>query len=209
MKINKKLLLITTAVILLPILFGAVYWEQLPETMATHWGIENEPNGWSSKPFAVFGIPGVMAALHVFCLFITYNDPKKQNIGKKAISVVYWIMPCVSLAVMSMTYAHALGNEVDIGMICMLILGILLIVLGNYLPKARQNYTFGYKIPWTLSSEENWNRTHRLAGWIMVAVGFFCIINAFFFIGWVFLAAMAAAAIVPIAYSFILYKKGV
>lgn len=209
MKINKKLLIITTALILLPCIAGLLLWEQLPEMMATHWGTENEPNGWSSKPFAVFGIPAVMAALHVLCLFITYNDPKRRNIGEKTISIIYWIIPAVSVVVMSVTYANALGKGVDIGMICMLIIGILLIVLGNYLPKARQNYTFGYKIPWTLSSEENWNRTHRFAGWIMVGSGFFCIVNAFFFVEWLFIAVLSVAALVPMVYSFILYKKGV
>ena len=123
MKINKKLLVITTIIILLPIIIGLVFWEQLPETMATHWGTDNQPNGWNSKAFTVFGIPGIMAALHVFCLIITYADPKKSNIGAKAMGIVYWILPAVSVAVMSATYAYALGMEVNIGMICCLLMG--------------------------------------------------------------------------------------
>ena len=88
MKINKKLLVITTIIILLPIIIGLIFWEQLPEEMATHWGTDNQPNGWNSKPMAVFGMPGIMAALHVFCLIVTYADPKKSNIGAKAIGIV-------------------------------------------------------------------------------------------------------------------------
>ena len=65
MKINKKLLVITTIIILLPIVIGILLWEQLPAEMATHFGTNNEPNGWSTKPMTVFGIPGVMAALHI------------------------------------------------------------------------------------------------------------------------------------------------
>lgn len=208
MKINKKLLVITTIIILLPVVVGLVFWEQLPETMATHWGNDNEPNGWTSKVFTVFGIPAVMAALHVFCLIVTYADPKKSNIGAKAIGIVYWILPAVSLAVMSATYAYALGIGVNIGMICCLLMGIIFIALGNYLPKSKQNYTFGYKIPWTLNSEENWNRTHRLAGWLMVICGFAFIINAFVLSEWI-LAFCFAAAVVPMVYSYILYKKGI
>ncbi|MBQ2898472.1 MAG: SdpI family protein [Oscillospiraceae bacterium] len=208
MKINKKLLVITTIIILLPVVIGLVFWEQLPETMATHWGNDNEPNGWTSKVFTVFGIPAVMAALHVFCLIVTYADPKKSNIGAKAIGIVYWILPAVSLAVMSATYAYALGIGVNIGMICCLLMGIIFIALGNYLPKSKQNYTFGYKIPWTLNSEENWNRTHRLAGWLMVICGFAFIINAFVLSEWIF-AFCFAAAVVPMVYSYILYKKGI
>ena len=124
MKINKKLLIITTIIILLPIVTGLVFWEQLPETMATHWGTDNEPNGWSSKAFTVFGIPGVMAALHIFAILMTFADPKKNNIGEKAIGIVYWIIPAVSLAVMSATYAYALGMDANIGMICCLLMGV-------------------------------------------------------------------------------------
>ncbi|MBR3935151.1 MAG: SdpI family protein [Oscillospiraceae bacterium] len=208
MKINKKLFVITTIIILLPIVIGLVFWEQLPETMATHWGTDNEPNGWTGKAFTVFGIPGIMAALHIFCLIVTYADPKKSNIGEKAMGIVYWILPAVSLAVMSATYAYALGMNVNIGMICCLLMGIIFIALGNYLPKAKQNFTFGYKIPWTLSSEDNWNKTHRLAGWLMVICGFLFIINAFVLSEWVLLACLIAVA-VPMIYSYILYRKGI
>ena len=208
MKINKKLFVITTIIILLPIVIGLVFWEQLPETMATHWGTDNEPNGWTGKAFTVFGIPGIMAALHIFCLVVTYADPKKSNIGEKAIGIVYWILPAVSIAVMSATYAYALGMDVNIGMICCLLMGIIFIALGNYLPKAKQNFTFGYKIPWTLSSEDNWNKTHRLAGWLMVICGFLFIINAFVLSEWVLLACLIAVA-VPMIYSYILYRKGI
>ena len=208
MKINKKLFVITTIIILLPIVIGLVFWEQLPETMATHWGTDNEPNGWTGKAFTVFGIPGIMAALHIFCLVVTYADPKKSNIGEKAIGIVYWILPAVSIAVMSATYAYALGMDVNIGMICCLLMGIIFIMLGNYLPKAKQNFTFGYKIPWTLSSEDNWNKTHRLAGWLMVICGFLFIINAFVLSEWVLLACLIAVA-VPMIYSYILYRKGI
>ena len=208
MKINKKLLVITTIIILLPIVIGLLLWEQLPAEMATHWGIDNQPNGWNSKEITVFGIPGVMAALHIICLAVTYADPKKSNIGKKAMGIVYWILPAVSIFVMGSTYAYALGKEVNIGMICYILLGIIFVILGNYLPKAKQNYTFGYKIPWTLNSEENWNKTHRLAGWIMVIAGIIFIINAFFLFEWV-PAVLTVLALAPVVYSYVLYKKGI
>lgn len=208
MKLNKKLLVITTIIIILPVIIGLIFWEQLPAEMATHWGTDNEPNGWNSKTFTVFGIPAIIAALHVFCLLVTYADPKKNNIGKKAMNIVYWILPVTSLLVMGSAYAYALDMKVDIGMICCLLIGVIFIVLGNYMPKAKQNYTFGYKIPWTLNSEENWNRTHHLAGWLMVISGFAFIINAFILSEYVLIFCFAAV-IIPMIYSYILYKKGI
>lgn len=208
MKINKKLLVITTIIILLPIVIGLIFWNELPAEMVTHWGNDNEPNGWSSKPMTVFGIPGIMAVLHVFSLLVTFADPKRSNIGAKAIGIVYWIIPLTSLLVAGSTYAYALGINVNIGMICCLLMGVIFILLGNYMPKARQNYTFGYKIPWTLNSEENWNKTHRLAGWIMVFCGFLFIINAFVLSEWL-LALLIPAALAPMVYSYLLYRKGI
>ncbi len=208
MKINKKLLVITTIIILLPIIIGLVFWEQLPETMATHWGNDNQPDGWTSKAFAVFGMPGIMVALHIFGFLVTGADPKKNNIGKKAFGIVYWIIPMISVFVMGSTYAYALGMEVNIGTICCLLLGVLFIILGNYMPKAKQNFTFGYKLPWTLFSEENWNKTHRLAGWITFICGILFIFNAFILSEYILFACIAAI-FVPIIYSYVLYKKGI
>ena len=79
MKINKKLLIVTSVLLLLPILAGLILWNQLPEQIATHFGVDNAANGWSSKAFAVFGIPGIMLGLHWFCLFATAADPKRSR----------------------------------------------------------------------------------------------------------------------------------
>ncbi len=206
---NKKLLIITSIIILLPIIFGLVFWDQLPNTIATHFGADNEPNGWSSKAFTVFGIPLIMCVLHIFCIIVTMNDPKHRNINDKLINIVYWVIPFVSLIVMTVTYVNALGTEVNIGFIINIFIGVLFIVLGNYMPKARQNFTFGIKTPWALSSEENWNRSNRLGGWLFVVLGFVFIINAFFTYAWIMIAAILAVAVIPFAYSFYLYKKGV
>ncbi len=208
MKINKKLLVITTLIIILPMVIGIILWDQLPAEIAVHWGADNQPDRWSSKAFAVFGLPAIMAALHVLSLLITFADPKKNNFNKKAVGILYWLIPAVSIFATGSTYANALGIEVNMLIVSSLLVGIMLIVLGNYLPKSKQNYTFGYKIPWTLNSEENWNRTHRLAGWIMVACGFAFIINVFILSGIVILFVLAAS-LVPIIYSYILYKKGI
>ena len=150
LKENKWKILITTLIVLLPILVGCILWDRLPDTIATHFGVDNEPNGWNSKTFAVFGLPGVMAALHLFCLIATSVDPKQKNIGKKALGIVFWIMPATSLIMCTMTYAVALGVQVDVGFVAILFIGLLLIVLGNRMPKAKQNYSFGIKTPWAL-----------------------------------------------------------
>ncbi len=208
MKINKRLLAVTTAVTLFPIVIGLVLWNQLPEVIATTFGADNEANGFSSKTFAVFGIPSIMAALHIFSILVTGSDPKKNNISEKAMGVVYWIVPVISIAVMSAIYAISLGININIGMICCLIIGILFIVLGNYLPKVRQNHSFGVRTAWTLESDENWIKTNRLAGWLYVICGLLFVLNAFLLNEWMILVVVPAIFI-PIVYSYYLYKRNV
>jgi hypothetical protein len=77
----------------------------------------------------------------------------------------------VSLLGNGSTYAAALGKELPIQRLVVLFLGILFAIIGNYMPKCRQNVTIGIKIVWTLNSEENWNATHRLAGKLWMAGG--------------------------------------
>nr|MCR4855053.1 SdpI family protein [Erysipelotrichaceae bacterium] len=158
-------------VTILPMLIGILCWNRLPDVMATHFGINNEANGFSSKAIAVFGIPVFLLAVLWLGAFVTSHDPKRQNISQKMFSLVLWIAPVISLAAAATMYPINLGYELDITFFSGLLLGLMYIIIGNYLPKARQNYTIGIKIPWTLANEENWNRTHRLAGYLWMVCG--------------------------------------
>ena len=176
MKANKKTLIITSIVTILPVLIGIICWNRLPEVMATHFGMNNEANGFSSKAFAVFGLPVFLLALLWIGAFVTSHDPKRQNISPKMFSLMLWIAPVISLVAAATIYPVNLGYELDIAFFSELLLGLMFIIIGNYLPKARQNYTIGIKIPWTLANEENWNRTHRLAGYLWMICGILMIL---------------------------------
>ncbi len=88
---------------------------------------------------------------------------------------------------------------------------VLFIIFGNYLPKTKQSYSMGIKLPWTLNSEENWNRTHRLSGFLWVIGGALFLMLTFF--GWwnlyVLLGIVLAMALIPTVYSYLLYRKGI
>ena len=207
LKENKWKILITTLIVLLPILVGCILWDRLPDTIATHFGVDNEPNGWNSKTFAVFGLPGVMAALHLFCLIATSVDPKQKNIGKKALGIVFWIMPATSLIMCTMTYAVALGVQVDVGFVAILFIGLLLIVLGNRMPKAKQNYSFGIKTPWALDDPENWSRSNRVGGFCMVIAGVVLVLTSFLKNLWILFPAFILGGVVPMVYSYVYYCR--
>ena len=209
LKDNKKTLIITSILTILPILVGVFFWNRLPDVMATHFGTNNEANGFTSKAFAVFGLPLILLAVEWFGALVTSHDPKKQNISPKMFAVVLWIIPVVSLLGAATIYPYNLGYQMDITFIAELLIGVIFIVVGNYLPKARQNYTIGIKIPWTLANEENWNRTHRLAGYLWVIGGILMVIAALTGIAktqWM-IAVFFILAIVPFVYSYWLHVK--
>jgi len=90
-----------------------------------------------------------------------------------------------------------------------ILVGLTLAIIGNYLPKCKQNYTIGIKIPWTLNSEENWNRTHRFAGRLWMVCGLAIMLTGFIGGFWVFLPIVLLMVLVPFLYSYILYRRGV
>ncbi len=206
LKKYKGTIIFTSVIILLPVIAGLLLWDRLPAEIATHFDANNQPDGYSSKAFAVFGLPLIMLVLHLLCLSATNSDPKKQNISEKAVAVVLWIIPVISLIVMSMTYAYALGSKIKIGFIVILALGVIFILLGNYMPKTKQNYTFGLRIPWTLNDEENWTRTHRFAGRLTVLCGAVMCATAIFENPWIFFSSVFVMAFAPIIYSYKLYR---
>lgn len=207
MKEYRKRMILTSLVTIIPMFVGLLLWNKLPDTMATHFGSNNTPNGWSSKTFAVIGLPLLLLVLHWISVGITLNDPKKRNIGKMMFTVVFWIIPIVSLFANGAILLYALGWKVDIGLIISILVGIVFILLGNYLSKNRQNYTVGIKLPWTLSSEENWDKTHRMAAKLWVLGGVLFLVNAFIQNEILFLFVIITLAVVPAAYSFILYRR--
>jgi len=207
MKSMKKNIILTSLLILLPTLAGLILWNSLPDTIATHFGTDGAPNGWSSKPFAVIGIPCFILICHALCIGITMKDPKYQNLDSKVFGLILWICPVASLFCLTSVYAYALGYEMNINRFGTLFVALLFIIIGNYLPKCRQNYTVGIKLPWTLHDEENWYHTHRLAGYLWVICGILMLINTIFFRAWLLILLLAIMIIVPTAYSFLYYVK--
>lgn len=210
MKEHKVSILLSMAVTLLPMLIGLLLWNRLPDSMTTHWGADGVADGFSGKAFAVFGLPAILAALNLLCLIVTALDPKQKDQNRKALGMVFWIMPLISLAACGTVYATALGKTMDVGLFMPLVLGALFIILGNYLPKVKQNSTLGIKISWTLNNEENWNLTHRFTGKLWVAGGILALLMALLPLKWVIpvlLIDILVLSFAPMAYSYRIYKN--
>ena len=206
-KKHLKTLIVTSLLTLLPIIFGIIYWDVLPEEIATHFGSDGSADGFSSKAFVVFGMPFMMLGFHLLCFFATNLDPKKKNISDTMMKLVLWIIPCITILVTTLSYSHALGKAVKAGSWIALFMGVLFIIIGNYLPKCKQSYTMGIKLPWTLHSEDNWNKTHRLGGKLWVAAGVIMMLTSYFENIFIMLSIVFIAVIVPTVYSYMLFVK--
>lgn len=206
-KKHLRTIIITSAITLIPMIAGVLLWNRLPEQIPTHFGISGEADGWSSKPFAVFALPLFMLAMHLICILATRADPKHNNISDKVFTVILYIVPAISLILCTMIYPVALGSDINVSLMAMLFVGFVFVIIGNYLPKCKQSYTVGIKLPWTLDDSENWNKTHSLAGKLWVICGIIIIINAFLEGPYMFLPVVAIMVLVPTLYSYMLYKK--
>ena len=207
-KINKKLLLFTSILILLSSLVGCVFWYQLPEKMPTHFNLLGQADGYNHKVFAIFGLPALMLLMHWLLLFLMIKDPKSSNISSKIQLLIYWIIPFVSCLSMISIFGESLSYSMMSGLLAQIFMGVVMIVIGNYLPKTHRNYIIGIRLPWTLENDENWRKTHRLAGKIWVLGGLLLFLNSFvqLYVYWVFFLTLFFVVIIPSVYSYQLSK---
>lgn len=207
MKKYRGTLILTSLIILLPMLVGVLLWDQLPDRVATHFGMDNTPNGWTDKGVAVFGLPIGLLVVHFICAFFLSVDPKKQNMSEKLKHLVFWIIPIVSMLLMICSYGYELGYEWNTGLFVRFFVGVLFLIIGNYLPKCKQNYSMGIKLPWTLNDEENWNHTHRFAGFVWAICGAIMLVNIFMGLEWLIFALVAVMVLAPAVYSYLYDRK--
>ncbi|MBR2405829.1 MAG: SdpI family protein [Clostridia bacterium] len=208
-KKNKVKLALASLVTLLPLLLGVLFWNKLPETLAMHWGVDGAPDGWGSRTLAVVGMPLILLALLWLCVIVTAKDPKNKGQNQKAFGLVIWIVPVLSLFAGGMIYSVAFGYKPPMERAVALLMGVLFLAIGNYLPKCKQNHTIGIKIKWTLQSEENWNATHRIGGKVWVIGGVVLLACCFLpkaFLSWALLIVMVPLVVFPFIYSYRFYK---
>ena len=206
-KQNKYKMIISAIITLLPMIFGFIVWDRLPENIATSFGWNGEITGYSSKMFAVVGLPAILTIVNLICIIATNADPRRKNISNKMFTAVISIVPVCSLLCGACIYGNALGYKVSVESIMPVFMGILFFVLGFILPKCKQNYTIGIKLPWTLHDEENWDKTHKLAGKLWIYGGIIMVVSGLFDLTFLFMAIIFALVIIPTVYSYLLYRK--
>lgn len=152
---------------------GTIFiYSKLPLQIPTHFGISGQPDAWSDKPFIFF--TALLPVALIGLLYITPKiDPKRSSYAKhaKAYNILILAITLFLIGIHWLTIFFALGYNLSIDKFIMIGLGILFIILGNYMPQVRSNYTFGVKTPWALADENNWRATQRFGGYMFIVMG--------------------------------------
>lgn len=207
---NKKLTK-TWIVALIMLIVAIVGILIMPDIIPTHFGPSGEPDGWGTK-YTVLMFPAITILVAVLAVPMMRLDPKEENYGRfeKYYYNFFFGFSLFFLAVEVLNIVIAMGININMGMIMCLVTGLLMIFVGNMMPKIKQNFYFGIKTPWTLADEENWFKTHRLAGKTSVFGGIVIALGAFVpgeGKAWLLLAVVLVMVAIPLIYSAVLHMK--
>lgn len=197
-----KSLIITNVVCLLPILLGVILWDKLPDTMAIHFDIYNNPDNFASKGFVVFGLPFLMVILQTVCCFINDINAYKHGERKKFETATKWIIPVMTVILQIITLGYALGWKLDIRKAAMVIVGVIFLVIGNYLPKF--DYIKNYDV-----TAEKARKINRFIGFETVIMGILALLSVFMppFTSVIWIILLIPYAILSIIYGIKVGKK--
>lgn len=194
-------MVITTILCLIPLALGLFLWNKLPEQIPTTYGFNDSVSNMAPKWVTVILLPLIETVFNII-IHLGINLNKKNNAGKKLNYILKWLAPVLSISVTSALLLKPLYNKISIGRIAIVVISLLFIILGNYLPKSEPNYMVGFRVPWTLANETVWKKTHRFCGFIMVIFGFISLIGCFTpFAEPIGFVCILAAIIIPLIYS--------
>ncbi len=179
---------------------GIVFYKSMPDRIPIHWNINNQPDNYAAKAFVVFAIPALMFVMQLICCAFAFNR-ENEKVPKNAQFVCRLIIPTITIILETITVMWALEIYKNVGSVALCIVGVIMIVLGNYMPKTRRNTVFGIKLPSTLKSDEAWRKTHRLAGYLMVFAGTASVIFALLTLYIPAIILITCAVIIPVVYS--------
>ena len=203
--------------IIAPFIYGALIFPQLPSKIPTHFNIEGKADAWGG-PSSIFIGPGIMGAVSIFVYVLLSNlkkfDPKKYDEANDALYKDFAVLTVAFLSILStiIIYSSTHADQINVGKLILPLVGLSFAGLGWYMPKFKQNYFVGFKLPWTLENVDNWNETHKMASNYWIYGGLFQAVITFLLpmkFGFTcFMIATAVMVIVPAVFSYLMFKNG-
>lgn len=200
-------------ILLLPFLYIAVIWNQIPEIIPTHFNIEGKPDAYSNKVFGTMLLPFINGVVYLILLFLPRMDPRYNNYSKfnktyRAIRmVVLLFMSFLSIAVVQIALKGSVFSVRLISVVAFLMIA----ALGYFLPGVKSNFFVGIRTPWTLSNETVWKKTHELGGKVFlyggIAASILLLVSPVKYFLWIIFPSIVFIVVVPVIYSYMEYRK--
>lgn len=189
----------------------AATYRALPALIPVHWGVSGQVDGYGGK-LMIFLAPALSLFMTIFMSVLPVIDPKGENITRsgKSFPVLMVAMNIIMLVLLAAMLSASFGYGAQATNAIMASVGVMLMLLGNYMPKIKHNYTFGIKLPWTLANETVWAKTHRFGGVVFFAAGLLFVAGIFLPSPLNFIAPMSVllgGTLVVAVYSYLVYKK--
>jgi uncharacterized membrane protein len=192
------------AIVLIAIALSVIFYPRLPDPMPSHWNAAGEADGWSSKPAAMIFLPLIMAGtLGLFAAL-------RSEVNARAYRIVEFSTLAFLLCVHVMALLMATGTRLNATFTMTALVGALFVVLGMSMTSMRPNFIIGIRTPWTLASEDVWDRTHRLGATTFAIAGVLLMIVPFGGLATVVVAfpiIAIVATVIPIVYSYVIYRR--
>ena len=211
MKIITKKEILPIILIVFAFLVGLSLYSKLPDQVPSHWNAQGEVDAWSSKNFTVFFFPGITLAIYLLMTFIPLIDPLRKNYLKFA-KPYFWFRLLFVVFYVSLyfyTLWSAFGAEIKINYFILPAISLFFVLIGIFLPKVKRNYFVGIRTPWTIHSEETWDKTHKLAGKTFIIAGLISLLGIFIskYSFTIFITAILLASFIPVIYSYFVFKR--
>ena len=192
--------------------FSAAMYSKLPAQIPSHWDNDGDINGYMSRAWGIWLMPTVLLAMAIILPRIPAIDPRRENYEKFRPSydlVVDAVITMIAALHVAMLGAGA-GWPVPMERVTPLLAGGLFVVIGNVMPRARPNWLFGIRTPWTLTNDRVWERTHRVGGSMFVAAGVLLALSALFLPKSTMpalIVCIVIASVVPVVYSYFAWRQ--
>lgn len=210
---TRTTLIVVLLMIVAATIVGAAFWNKLPDQMASHWGANDQVNGYMSKFWGVFLMPLITLGMMLLFLVIPSIDPLKANIAqfRDVFNLFITLIVAFMLYVYILTLRWNLGfTNFAMSRAMLPAMGLLFFFIGYMLRKAKRNFFIGIRTPWTLSSDRVWDETHRIGSVLFMISGALAFIGSFFggmAAFWFVFIPIIGSTLITLVYSYVLYQR--